>query len=100
MWICIVFLPHKMYGLTGVGVLYGKEDILNEIPPYQGGGEMIKDVSFEKQPTAVYHKFEMGTPNIAGEQSFKSAIEFISDLGFNTIVINENNLLEYILRRF
>ena len=89
------FSAHKMYGPTGVGVLYGKEDILNEIPPYQGGGEMIKEVSFEKTTYACLpHKFEAGTPNIAGVIAFKSAIEFISDLGFNTIA-DENNLLEY-----
>ena len=90
------FSAHKMYGPTGVGVLYGKEDILNEIPPYQGGGEMIKEVSFEKTTYACLpHKFEAGTPNIAGVIAFKSAIEFISDLGFNTIAEHENNLLEY-----
>ena len=90
------FSAHKMYGPTGVGVLYGKEDILNEIPPYQGGGEMIKDVSFEKTTYACLpHKFEAGTPNIAGVIAFKSAIEFISDLGFNTIAEHENYLLEY-----
>ena len=90
------FSAHKMYGPTGVGVLYGKEDILNEIPPYQGGGEMIKDVSFEKTTYACLpHKFEAGTPNIAGVIAFKSAIEFISDLGFNIIAEHENNLLEY-----
>lgn len=90
------FSAHKMYGPTGVGVLYGKEDVLNEIPPYQGGGEMIKDVSFEKTTYACLpHKFEAGTPNIAGVIAFKSAIEFISDLGFNIIAEHENNLLEY-----
>mgnify|MGYP001452201647 FL=1 len=90
------FSAHKMYGPTGVGVLYGKEDILNEIPPYQGGGEMIKDVSFKKTTYACLpHKFEAGTPNIAGVIAFKSAIEFISDLGFNTIAEHENYLLEY-----
>ena len=90
------FSAHKMYGPTGVGVLYGKEDILNEIPPYQGGGEMIKDVSFEKTTYACLpHKFEAGTPNIAGVIAFKSAIEFISELGFNTIAEHENYLLEY-----
>ena len=90
------FSAHKMYGPTGVGVLYGKEDVLNEIPPYQGGGEMIKEVSFEKTTYACLpHKFEAGTPNIAGVIAFKSAIEFISDLGFNTIAEHENNLLEY-----
>tara|TARA_B100000674_G_scaffold214095_1_gene175501 strand:+ start:166 stop:1380 length:1215 start_codon:yes stop_codon:yes gene_type:complete len=90
------FSAHKMYGPTGVGVLYGKEDVLNEIPPYQGGGEMIKEVSFEKTTYACLpHKFEAGTPNIAGVIAFKSAIEFISDLGFNIIAEHENNLLEY-----
>ena len=90
------FSAHKMYGPTGVGVLYGKEDILNKIPPYQGGGEMIKDVSFEKTTYACLpHKFEAGTPNIAGVIAFKSAIEFISDLGFNTIAEHENYLLKY-----
>ena len=90
------FSAHKMYGPTGVGVLYGKEDVLNEIPPYQGGGEMIKDVSFEKTTYACLpHKFEAGTPNIAGVIAFKSAIEFISDLGFNIIAEHENNLLKY-----
>ena len=90
------FSAHKMYGPTGVGVLYGKEDILNEIPPYQGGGEMIKDVSFEKTTYACLpHKFEAGTPNIAGVIAFKSAIDFISDLGLNTIAEYENYLLEY-----
>ena len=93
------FSAHKMYGPTGVGVLYGKEDILNEIPPYQGGGEMIKDVSFEKTTYACLpHKFEAGTPNIAGVIAFKSAIEFISDLGFNIIAEHENNLLEYVTK--
>ena len=90
------FSAHKMYGPTGVGVLYGKEDILNEIPPYQGGGEMIKEVSFKKTTYACLpHKFEAGTPNIAGVIAFKSAIEFIADLGFNTITKHEEYLLEY-----
>ena len=90
------FSAHKMYGPTGVGVLYGKEDVLNEIPPYQGGGEMIKDVSFEKTTYACLpHKFEAGTPNIAGVIAFKSAIDFISDLGLNTIYEHENYLLDY-----
>ena len=90
------FSAHKMYGPTGVGVLHGKEDVLNEIPPYQGGGEMIKEVSFEKTTYACLpHKFEAGTPNIAGVIAFRSAIEFISDLGLNTIAEHENKLLEY-----
>ena len=74
------FSAHKMYGPTGVGVLYGKEDVLNALPPYQGGGEMIKEVSFEKTTYACLpHKFEAGTPNIAGVIAFKSAIDFISE---------------------
>ncbi len=90
------FGAHKMYGPTGVGVLYGKEEILNELPPYQGGGEMIKEVSFKGTTFAdLPHKFEAGTPNIAGVIAFKSAIDFISELGLDTISDYENTLLEY-----
>jgi len=87
---------HKMYGPTGVGILYGKEDILNELPPYQGGGEMIKEVSFSGTTYAdLPHKFEAGTPNIAGVIAFKSAIDFISNLGTENIWEYENELLKY-----
>ena len=90
------FSAHKMYGPTGVGVLYGKEEVLNELPPYQGGGEMIKEVSFEKTTYAeLPYKFEAGTPNIAGVIGFKSAINFITDLGLNNIAKYENDLLKY-----
>ena len=90
------FSAHKMYGPTGVGVLYGKEEILNQLPPYQGGGEMIKEVSFKGTTFAdLPHKFEAGTPNIAGVIAFKSAIDFIAELGLDTISEYENNLLEY-----
>ena len=90
------FSAHKMYGPTGVGVLYGKEEILNELPPYQGGGEMIKEVSFKGTTFAgLPHKFEAGTPNIAGVIAFKSALDFISELGLDTISEYENTLLEY-----
>ena len=90
------FSAHKMYGPTGVGVLYGKEALLNELPPYQGGGEMIKEVSFEKTTYAdLPHKFEAGTPNIAGVIAFKAAMDFITDLGISTIAKHEDTLVQY-----
>jgi len=90
------FSAHKMYGPTGVGVLYGKEALLNELPPYQGGGEMIKEVSFEKTTYAdLPYKFEAGTPNIAGVIAFKAAIDFITDLGISTIAKHEDTLVQY-----
>ena len=90
------FSAHKMFGPTGVGVLYGKEDSLNALPPYQGGGEMIKEVSFKKTTYACLpHKFEAGTPNIAGVIAFKAAIDFITNLGVETIARYEDELLQY-----
>ena len=90
------FSAHKMYGPTGVGVLYGKEKSLNELPPYQGGGEMIEEVSFEKTTYAdLPHKFEAGTPNIAGVIAFKNAMEFITDLGIENIAKHIKDLLKY-----
>ena len=90
------FSAHKMFGPTGVGVLYGKEDSLNALPPYQGGGEMIKEVSFSGTTYAeLPHKFEAGTPNIAGVIAFKVAIDFITDLGVKTIAKYEDELLQY-----
>ena len=90
------FSAHKMYGPTGVGVLYGKEEILNILPPYQGGGEMIKEVSFEKTTYAsLPYKFEAGTPNIAGVIAFKSAIDFIREVGVGNIAKYEAELLQY-----
>ena len=90
------FSAHKMFGPTGVGVLYGKEEILNILPPYQGGGEMIKEVSFEKTTYACLpHKFEAGTPNISGVIAFKQAIDFITELGVETIAKYEDELLQY-----
>ena len=90
------FSAHKMFGPTGVGVLYGKEEILNKLPPYQGGGEMIKEVSFEKTTYACLpHKFEAGTPNISGVIAFKQAIDFITDLGVSEIAKYEEELLQY-----
>ena len=90
------FSAHKMFGPTGVGVLYGKEEILNKLPPYQGGGEMIKEVSFEKTTYACLpHKFEAGTPNISGVIAFKQAIDFITALGVSEIAKYEGELLQY-----
>ena len=90
------FSAHKLFGPTGVGVLYGKEEILNVLPPYQGGGEMIKEVSFEKTTYACLpHKFEAGTPNISGVIAFKQAIDFITDLGVSEIAKYEEELLRY-----
>jgi cysteine desulfurase/selenocysteine lyase len=92
------FSAHKMYGPTGVGVLYGKEKLLNNLPPYQGGGEMIKEVCFEKSTYAsLPHKFEAGTPNIAGVIAFKSALDFITNLGIKNITKYEDDLLQYAL---
>ena len=90
------FSAHKVFGPTGVGVLYGKEEILNLLPAYQGGGEMIKEVSFKKTTYACLpHKFEAGTPNIAGVIAFKQAIDFITKLGVSEIAKYEEELLQY-----
>jgi len=90
------FSAHKMFGPTGVGVLYGKEEILNKLPPYQGGGEMIKEVSLKKTTYACLpHKFEAGTPNISGVISFKQAIDFIKEVGVSEIAKYERELLQY-----
>lgn len=87
---------HKLCGPTGVGVLYGKEKWLNKLPPYQGGGEMIKEVTFEKTTYAdLPHKFEAGTPNIAGVIAFGTAIDYLNNLGFENIHSYEKELLDY-----
>jgi len=87
---------HKMCGPTGVGILYGKSDLLNKLPPYQGGGEMIKEVTFEKTTYAdLPHKFEAGTPNIAGGIAFGVAIDYLNSVGFSDIQSYENELLNY-----
>ncbi|MBV7269673.1 cysteine desulfurase [Winogradskyella sp. WHY3] len=87
---------HKMCGPTGVGMLYGKEEWLKKLPPYQGGGEMIAEVSFEKTTYAdLPHKFEAGTPNIAGGIAFGAAIDYMNSIGFENIANYENELLEY-----
>lgn len=87
---------HKMCGPTGVGMLYGKEEWLNKLPPYQGGGEMIKEVSFEKTTyAALPHKFEAGTPNVAGGIAFGTAIDYLHEVGFENIARHEDELLQY-----
>lgn len=91
---------HKMYAPTGIGALYGKEVWLNKIPPYQGGGEMIATVSFEKTTYAdLPHKFEAGTPNIAGGIAFKAAIDWLNETGLENIAKYESNLLKYTTER-
>ena len=87
---------HKMCGPTGVGALYGKEEWLNKLPPYQGGGEMIAEVTFEKTTYAdLPHKFEAGTPNICGGIAFGAALDYMNSIGFEAIAQYENELLEY-----
>ena len=87
---------HKMCGPTGIGILYGKSEWLNKLPPYQGGGEMIKEVTFEKTTFAdLPHKFEAGTPNIAGAISFGVAIDYLNAIGFENIANYEKELLDY-----
>lgn len=91
---------HKMCGPTGVGVLYGKEEWLNKLPPYQGGGEMISTVSFEKTTYAeLPHKFEAGTPNICGGIAFGAALDYMNSIGFDNIAAYEHQLLEYATKR-
>ena len=87
---------HKLCGPTGVGMLYGKELLLNKLPPYQGGGEMIATVTFEKTTYAdLPHKFEAGTPNISGGIAFGAALDYMNDIGFEAISAYEAELLDY-----
>ena len=95
-----VFSGHKMCGPTGTGILYGKEAWLNKLPPYQGGGEMIKEVTFEKTTYAeLPHKFEAGTPNIAGGIVLGTAVDYMNAVGFENIQQQELELLEYGTKR-
>src|SRR5690554_5030940 len=90
------FSGHKMCGPTGTGILYGKREWLEKLPPYKGGGEMIKHVTFEKTTYAeIPHKFEAGTPNIAGGIVFGTAIDYLNEVGFENIAQYEEELLNY-----
>jgi cysteine desulfurase/selenocysteine lyase len=92
----LVFSAHKVYGPTGVGILYGKRELLEAMPPYQGGGEMIKDVSFSATTyNDIPYKFEAGTPNIGAVIAFKAALDFVEELSQEAIASYENELLAY-----
>lgn len=94
------FSSHKMYGPTGVGVLYAKRHWLELMPPYQGGGDMISRVSFTKtEYNVIPYKFEAGTPNIAGVVGFGAALQFIQDIGFKAIFDHERELTHYALQK-
>lgn len=87
---------HKICGPTGIGMLYGKEEWLQKLPPYQGGGEMIDQVTFEKTTYAeLPHKFEAGTPNIAGGVGFGAAVDYMNGVGYDAIAAHENDLLKH-----
>src|SRR6185369_10455997 len=91
-----VFSSHKLYGPSGIGVLYGKEALLEAMPPYQGGGEMISSVTFEKTTYAdLPFKFEAGTPNIADAIAFGAALDYVTALGLDRIAAHEHGLLAY-----
>jgi cysteine desulfurase / selenocysteine lyase len=95
-----VFSGHKVCGPTGVGILYGKEEWLRKLPPYQGGGEMIAEVTFEKTTYAdLPHKFEAGTPNISGGIVLGTAIDYMNAVGFDNIAAYEHELLDYGTKR-
>ncbi|WP_044173968.1 cysteine desulfurase [Flectobacillus major] len=90
------FSAHKLYGPTGIGVLYGKKEILNAMPPYMGGGEMIKEVTFAKTTyNELPYKFEAGTPNIADVVALKTALEYLNTIGRENIAAYEDMLLQY-----
>ena len=93
------FSSHKMYGSTGVGVLYGRAELLDAMPPYQGGGDMISSVTFEKTTWNVLpYKFEAGTPNIAGAIGLGTAIDYLSAIGMADVTAHEEDLLAYATR--
>ena len=93
------FSAHKMYGSTGVGVLYGRAELLDAMPPYQGGGDMISSVTFEKTTWNVLpYKFEAGTPNIAGAIGLGAAIDYLAKIGIENVTAHEKDLLDYATR--
>jgi cysteine desulfurase/selenocysteine lyase len=94
------FSGHKLYGPTGIGVLYGREELLAELPPWQGGGDMILKVSFEKTTfNALPYRFEAGTPNISGAIGLGAAIDYVESVGLERIRAWEQDLLEYATAR-
>lgn len=95
-----VFSAHKIYGPTGIGVLYGKEDLLDKMPPYQGGGEMIKNVSFEGTTfNELPFKFEAGTPDYVGSTAMAKAFDYVSAIGIENIAAHEHELTMYAMQR-
>lgn len=95
------FSAHKIYGPTGIGVLYGKEEWLEKLPPYQGGGEMIQSVSFEKTTfNELPYKFEAGTPDYIGSTALASALDYVSQVGIENISSYEDELTKYAMKRF
>lgn len=94
------FSGHKVYGPTGIGVLYGKEEWLDKLPPYQGGGEMIQNVSFEKTTFNVLpYKFEAGTPDYIGSTALAKALDYVSEIGIENISAYEDGLTKYAMKR-
>ncbi|HEX5151013.1 MAG TPA: cysteine desulfurase [Parafilimonas sp.] len=95
-----VLSSHKIYGPTGVGVLYGKKELLEEMPPYMGGGEMIKEVTFDHTTyNELPYKFEAGTPNIADTVAFKAALDFVNEVGKDNIRAHEEALTQYAMEK-
>lgn len=95
-----VFSGHKIYGPTGIGVLYGKEDWLDRLPPYQGGGEMISTVTFEKTTyEGLPYKFEAGTPDYVGSHALAVALDYVDSLGIDCIAAHEQELTLYAMER-
>src|SRR5262249_50167741 len=91
-----VFSGHKLFGPTGIGVLYGKTDLLNAMPPYQGGGDMIRSVTFEETTfNTLPYKFEAGTPHVEGAIGLGVAIDYVSSIGLDVIAAYEHDLLAY-----
>lgn len=96
----LVFSGHKIYGPTGIGILYGKEEWLNKLPPYQGGGDMIKTVTFAKTTYNVLpYKFEAGTPNMSGAVGLEAAIKYLQEIGIENIRQWEEQLVDYTISR-
>src|SRR5215468_5670078 len=95
-----VFTGHKVYGPSGIGVLYGKADVLRSMPPFEGGGDMIRSVSFEKTEFAdIPNRFEAGTPHISGAIGLAAAIDYVTELGFDRIGAHEQAVLDYATER-